>query len=206
LAISDDIVSFSADVVGVLLGALLGYLLGLRQERKIDREKDDRKRTELRAALRAEIGDIQQELAKEPLVYSELFKSIRFDFVFLDMPTFTSIVNSGQLLLLGPELIKSLRELNNEIHEHNTAQTIFAGVSGTQSPEELNSHMKEFERTLKDPSQQTNDRLAEVLKVVVAKRKTISQLARLLIDELGPEKERPIQVGRPNGPDLERRS
>jgi hypothetical protein len=194
LAIS-DIISFSADVVGVLLGALLGYLLGLRQERKIDREKDDRKRTELKAALRAEIGDIQRELAKEPLVYSELFQSVRFDFVFLDMPTFTSIVNSGQLLLLDPELIRSLRGLNNEIHEHNTAQSIFAGVNATQSPEELNAHMKEFERVLKDPSQQTNDRLAAVLKVVVAKRKAISQQARVLIDNLSPaRKDESMQV------------
>ena len=190
MSFSDDFISFAADVIGVLLGALLGYLLGLRQQRKIDQEKDDRKRAELKAALRAEIGDIQKELDKEPLVYSELFKSIRFDLVFLDMPTFTSVVNSGQLLLLDPELIRSLRELNNEVHEHNTAQSIFAGVSGTQSPEEMSPHMKEFERVLDDPSQQTNDRLAGLLKVVVEKRKTISRQARLLIDSLTTDRER----------------
>jgi len=184
LPIPDDIVSFAADVVGVLLGALLGYLLGLRQERKIDREKEDRKRTELKAALRAEAFYIEKELAKEPEPSSELFKRIRFDVVFLDMPTFTSVVNSGQLLLLDSELIRSLRQLNSEIHEHNVAQSIFAGVSGTQSLEELNSHMKEFEKVLDDPSQQTDDRLAAVLKAVLAKRKTISDQVRVLLHNL----------------------
>jgi len=184
LAISDDIISFAADVVGVLLGALMGYLLGLRQERKIDREKEDRKRTELKTALRAEIGDIEKELAKEAEPSTELFKSIRFDLAFLDMPTFTSIVNSGQLLLLDSELIRLLREFNGSIHEHNTAQSIFAGVIGTQSPEEMSSHMKEIEKVTDDPSQQTNDRLAGVLKVVLAQRKTISRQAKVLIQNL----------------------
>ena len=140
--------------------------------------------------MRAEIGDIEKELAEEPLRWSELFKSIRFDLVFLDMPTFTSIVNSGQLLLLDPELIKSLRELNNEVHEHNTAQSIFAGVTGTQTLEQLNSHMKEFQEVLDDPSQQTDDRLAAVLKTVLAKRKIISQRAGALVDNLSAGSEK----------------
>lgn len=190
MAISDDIISFAADVVGVLVGALLGYLLGLRQERKIDREKEDKKRTELKVALRAEIGDIEKELAKEPEPSSELFKSIRFDVVFLDMPTFTSIVNSGQLLLLDSQLVRLLREFNGAIHEHNIAQSIFAGVSGTQSPEEMSSHMKEIEKVIDDPSQQTNDRLAAVLKAVLARRETISHQARVLLDNLSAGSEK----------------
>lgn len=190
MAVSDEIISFVADVVGVLLGALLGYLLGLRQERKIDQEKEDRKRIELKAALRAEIGDMVKELAKEPEVSSELFGHIKFDVVLtLDMPTFTSIVNSGQLLLLDSKLVRLLRQLNSEVHEHNTVQSIFAGVVGTQSPEEMNSHVKEIEKVLEDPSQQTNDRLAGVLKVVAAKRKAIAQQAKVLIQNLSTDKE-----------------
>lgn len=188
LPISDDIISFAADVVGVLLGAFLGYLLGLRQQRKIDEERDERKRIELKDALRTELVYIEKEVTNEPETWSELFNPVRFNIVFLDMPTFTSIVNSGQLLLLDSELVKSLSELNSEVHEHKVAQTIFASVGGSQSPAELGSHLKEFEKIIDDPSQQTNDRLAVLLKVVVAKRKIISHHARELIQKLITDK------------------
>ena len=175
-----------ADVVGVLLGAFLGYLLGLRQQRKIDEERDSKRRNELREALRAELVYTEKEVAKKSEMSSELFSPLLFNTVYLDMPTFTSIVNSGQLLLLESELVQLLRKLSSEVHEHNIAQSIFAGVSATQNPTELSSHMQEFAKVLEDPTQQTDDRLAVLLKVVVAKRKRISQQARELIQKLPP--------------------
>ena len=50
--------------------------------------------------------------------------------------------------------------------------------------------MKEFEKVIDDASQQTDDRLAAVLKVVVAKRKTIAHQARVLIDNLSAKSEK----------------
>ncbi|HYB04383.1 MAG TPA: hypothetical protein VED17_07970, partial [Nitrososphaerales archaeon] len=106
MPISDDLASFAADVVGVLLGAFLGYLLGLRQQRKIDEERDSKRRNELREALRAELVYMEKEVARKSETSSELFSPLLFNMVYLDMPTFTSIVNSGQLLLLDSELVQ----------------------------------------------------------------------------------------------------
>jgi hypothetical protein len=112
MAISDYIISFVADLIGVLLGVWLGYLLGLRQQRTIDSEKDSRRRVELGEALRNELAYVSKEVGRRSEGSSGFFNDLAFTTVYLDLPTFTSIVNSGQLLLLDQVLIRSLRELN----------------------------------------------------------------------------------------------
>jgi hypothetical protein len=166
LAISDYVISFLADVVGVLLGASLGYLLGLRQQRKIDTERREETKRELKDALKDELVYVQKEVRDEPKSPSEVFGDLAFSPVFLDLPTFTSIVNSGQLLLLDVGIVRSLRELNKEIHEHNIAQTTFLAVIASTSQEK--------------PS----GRMASVLKVILSRRETIVQQTEKLIQKL----------------------
>jgi hypothetical protein len=176
LAISDYVISFLADVVGVLIGASLGYLLGLRQQRKIDTERREETKRELKDALKDELAYVQKEVRDEPKSPSEIFGELAFSPVFLDLPTFTSIVNSGQLLLLDAGLIRSLRELNKEIHEHNIAQTTFMAV-GT-------SLLEGFKRTHEGTDEKPSGRIASVLKVVLSRRETIVQQTEELIQKL----------------------
>ena len=175
MAISDYVISFLADVIGVLLGASLGYLLGLRQQRKIDSEKREEMKRELKGALKDELVYVQKEVRDESKSPSEIF-GLAFSPVFLDLPTFTSIVNSGQLLLLDAGLVRSLRELNKEIHEHNIAQTTFMAV-GT-------SLLEGFKKTAESAEEKPSGRIASVLKVVLTRRETIIQQTEKLIQTL----------------------
>ena len=175
MAISDYVISFLADVIGVLLGASLGYWLGLRQQRKIDSEKREEMKRELKGALKDELVYVQKEVRDEPKSPSEIF-GLAFSPVFLDLPTFTSIVISGQLLLLDAGLVRSLRELNKEIHEHNIAQTAFLAV-GT-------SLLEGFKRTGEGAGEKPSGRIASVLKVVLTRRETIIQQTEKLIQKL----------------------
>ena len=176
MAISDYVISFLADVIGVLLGASLGYLLGLRQQRKIDTERREETKRELKDALKDELAYVQKEVRDEPKSPSEIFGELAFSPVFLDLPTFTSIVNSGQLLLLDAGLIRSLRELNKEIHEHNIAQTTFMAV-GT-------SLLEGFKRTHEGADEKPSGRMVSVLKVILSRRETIVQQTEKLIQKL----------------------
>ena len=176
--------SFAADVVGVLLGAFLGYLLGLRQQRKIDNERDDRRRNELKEALKSELIYLEKEVSRQHDQPSQFFKPLNFNILFLDMPIFTSIVNSGQLLLLDSQLVRLLRELNREVHDHDLAQYVFAGVSGAQSTAQIASYSEEMKRMSIEPGYETSNRVAALLKIVITKRDIISKKAVELIQEL----------------------
>jgi len=185
MPVSDYVISFAADVIGVFLGAGLGYILGLQQQRKFDREKDDRLRRELRDALKNELVYVITELGILPPKSSEIFSTLAFDPVFLELPTFTSIVNSGQLLLLDTDLVSSLRELNTEIHEHNLAQTSFFVVGGTMNAEEFASHSPNLNKIAGgEKEEKANGRLEALLKVIVSRRKTIVTHAESLIKKL----------------------
>jgi hypothetical protein len=184
MAISDYIISFLADVVGVLLGALLGYLLGLRQQRKIDDERSAKMKRELKDALKDELAYVLKEVGNQPKSSSEIFGDLAFSPVFLDLPTFTSIVNSGQLLLLDAELVRSLRELNKDIHEHNIAQTTFLAVGAATNSAEFASHSEEFKRILAGADEKSSGRLGNVLKVILSRREIIIQETEGLIQKL----------------------
>ena len=175
MAISDYVISFLADVIGVLIGALVGYLLGLRQQRKIDSERREETKRELKEALKDELVYVQKEVRDAPKSPSEIFGLV-FNPVFLDLPTFTSIVNSGQLLLLDAWLVRSLRELNKDIHEHNIAQTTFLAV-GT-------SLLEGFKRTSEGADEKPSGRIGSLLKVVLTRRESIIQQTEKLIKEL----------------------
>jgi len=178
VAISDYVISFLADAVGVLIGASLGYLLGLRQQRKIDSEKREETKRELKDALKDELIYVQKEVRDAPKSPSEIFGHA-FNPVFLDLPTFTSIVNSGQLLLLDAWLVRSLRELNKEIHEHNIAQTTFLAV-GT-------SLLEGFKRTSEGADEKPSGRIGSLLNVVLTRRETIVQQTEKLVQELSEQ-------------------
>ena len=121
MAISDVFLDPIADLVGALLGVFLGYWLGFRQQRRIDSEKDQKKRKEMMQALGVELRYLVDEVTRKSPGPSGFFGTLNFNILFLDLPTFTSIVNSGQLLLLDSNTVRSLRELNGEIHEHDIA-------------------------------------------------------------------------------------
>jgi hypothetical protein len=155
-------------------------LLGLRQQRKIDIESDSKRKIELVKALKADLLYLVGETtSKVP---------VSFNFVFLDLPTFTSIVNSGQLLLLDPVTIRLLRELNTEMHEHNIAQAIFVGVEGSQNPTEMSSNSDELKSLLENPRSESKSRLGGLLKVIMKERKTIAEIAEELIQHLSKSK------------------
>jgi len=191
LAISEVLYDPIAELVGALLGVFLGYLLGFRQQRKLESQKDQKTRKELMQALKAELLYLVGEVTRKSSGPSDfLFGSLNFDTIFLDLPTFTSIVNSGQLLLLESNIVHSLRELNGEVHEHNIAQAVFAGVVGSAgrlsiNTQELNTQeTEELKMILQNPTMETTSRLGGLLKLIVKKRKNIAQKAQELIDDL----------------------
>jgi hypothetical protein len=191
LAIPDVFLDPIAELVGALLGVFLGYLLGFKQQRKLESEKVRKTRKELMQALKAELLYLVGEVARKSSGPSEfLFGSLNFDTIFLDLPTFTSIVNSGQLLLLESNIVHSLRELNGEVHEHNIAQAVFAGVVGSAgrlsiNTQELNTQeTQELKMILQNPEMEATSRLGGLLKLIVKKRKNIAQKAQELIDDL----------------------
>jgi len=190
LAISEVLYDPIAELVGALLGVFLGYLLGFRQQRKLESEKDQKTRKELMQALKAELLYLVGEVTRKSSGPSDfLFGSLNFDTIFLDLPTFTSIVNSGQLLLLDSNIVHSLRELNGEVHEHNIAQGVFAGVVGSAGRLSINAQLntqetEELKMILQNPEMETTGRLGGLLKLIVKKRKNIAQKAQELIDSL----------------------
>lgn len=184
MALTDDLLSFAADIVGVLLGAFLGYLLGLRQGRKIEAEKEYQRRIELKRALKDEMAYVLREVRTHPKSSSQRVVELDFSTVYLEMPTYESIINSGELLLLDPGLIHSLRELNTQVHLHTTLQTVFLSLSEIMSPTEFASHSGECKKVLADPEYKTSDRLATLLGVIVGKREAIARGAEALAREL----------------------
>jgi len=190
MAIPEVFVDPIAELVGALLGVFLGYLLGFRQQRKLESEKDQKTRNELMQALKAELLYLVGEVTRKSSGPSDfLFGSLNFDTIFLDLPTFTSIVNSGQLLLLDSKIVRSLRELNGEVHEHNIAQGVFAGVVGSAGRLSINAQLntqetEELKRILQNPEMKVTSQLGGLLKLIVKKRKTIAQKAQELIDNL----------------------
>ncbi len=166
------------------MGAFMGYLLGLRQQRKIDTERDDKTRLELIEALKEDLNDLVKEVMRKLTSTSGLFGSLDFNFVSLDLPTFTSIVNSGQLFLLDLDIVRRLRELNSEIHEHNILQSIFAGVAGPLSSKESLPNPEELKAVLENPNAVVEGQLVPLLKVVISKRNSIAQKAQELIRKL----------------------
>ena len=190
MAIPDVFLDPIAELVGALLGVFLGYLLGFRQQRKLESEKVRKTRKELMQALKAELLYLVGEVTKSSGPSEFLFGSLNFDTIFLDLPTFTSIVNSGQLLLLELNIVHSLRELNGEVHEHNIAQAVFAGVVGSAgrlsiNTQELNTQeTEELKLILQNPEMEATSRLGGLLKLIVKKRKNIAQKAQELVDDL----------------------
>jgi len=190
LAISEVFYDPIAELVGALLGVFLGYLLGFRQQRKLESQKDQKTRKELMQALKAELLYLIGEVTRKASGPSDfLFGSLNFDTIFLDLPTFTSIVNSGQLLLLELNIVHSLRELNGEVHEHNIAQGVFAGVVGSAGRLSINAQLntqetEELKMILQNPEMEATSRLGGLLKLIVKKRKNIAQKAQELIGDL----------------------
>jgi hypothetical protein len=180
----DDLLEFVATLVGVLIGAYLGYVLGLRQHRRTDQERDEATRVELIAALKDEVAYVSSEVKTRPKSSSERIVQLDFSTVYLEMPTYDSIVNSGQLLLLDSKIVHSLRELNTQVHLHTTVQTVFLALTEVMTPAEFASHAEECRKVLVDPGCKTDDRLASLLKVVVGKREVIARDAKALSDEL----------------------
>jgi ElaB/YqjD/DUF883 family membrane-anchored ribosome-binding protein len=185
LAISEVLLDPIAELVGALLGVFLGYLLGFRQQRKLESERNQKERKELMQALKAELLYLVGEVTRKSSSPSAFFGSLNFDTIFLDLPTFTSIVNSGQLLLLDSNIVHSLRELNGEVHEHNIAQSVFAGVvASADSSEAAGSNTQELKMILQNPQMEATSRLGGLLKLIVKKRKNIAQKAQELIGDL----------------------
>ena len=184
MALTDYVVEAVADLVGVLIGAWLGYLFGLREHRRTDAERDKATQAELVEALKDEGDYVSREVRTHPKSSSDRIVELDFSTVYLDLPTYTSIVNSGQLLLLDSKLIHSLRELNTQIHLHTTVQTVFLALTEVMSPTEFASHTEECRKVLADPEYKTDDRLATLLKVVVGKREAIAREAGALTHEL----------------------
>jgi hypothetical protein len=190
LAISQVLLDPIAELVGALLGVFLGYLLGFRQQRKLESERAQKERKELMEALKAELLYLVDEVTRKSSGPSDfLFGSLNFDIIFLDLPTFTSIVNSGQLLLLELNIVHSFRELNGEVHEHNIAQSVFAGVVGSAGILSINAQLntqetEELKMILQNPEMEATSRLGGLLKLIVKKRKNIAQKAQELIGDL----------------------
>jgi len=189
LAISEVFYDPIAELVGALLGVFLGYLLGFRQQRKIESQKDQKTRKEMMQALKAELLYLVEVTTKSSGTSDFLFGSLKFDTIFLDLPTFTSIVNSGQLLLLELNIVHSLRELNGEVHEHNIAQGVFAGVVGSAGRLSINAQLntqetEELKMILQNPEMKATTQLGGLLKLIVKKRKNIAQKAEELIGDL----------------------
>jgi len=184
MALTDDFLEFVATLIGVLLGAYLGYWLGLRQHRKTDQERDEATRVELRKALKDEMDFVSREVRTQPKSSSDRIVELDFSTVYLELPTYESIVNSGQLLLLDSKTVHSLRELNTQVHLHTTVQTVFLALTEVMSPSEFASHREECRKVLADPEYKTEDRLATLLKVVAGKRDVIAREARALAQEL----------------------
>jgi hypothetical protein len=92
--------------------------------------------------------------------------------------------------LLELNIVQSLRELNGEVHEHNIAQAVFAGVVGSAgrlsiNTQELNAQeTEELKMILQNPEMEATSRLGGLLKLIVKKRKTIAQKAQDLIGDL----------------------
>jgi len=100
------------------------------------------------------------------------------------MSTYSSIINSGELLLLDSKLIRSLRELNTQVHLHTTVQTVFLSLTEIMNPSEFASHAEMCRKVLADPEFKTDDRLATLLRVIIGKREVIAREARAITDEL----------------------
>lgn len=162
----------------------MGYLLGLRQQRLIDSERDDKKRQELKSALKAELEYLVREISDKSESSSEFFRQLPFNVLFLDLPTYTSIVNSGQLLLLDSMLVHSFRELNSEVHEHNIAQYVFAGIGFSTASDDMARQSEELKRIIASPSSSSDSRFEGLLKVVINKRTKIVKKADEMIQEL----------------------
>jgi len=190
LAISEVLIDPIAELVGALVGVFLGYLLGFRQQRKLESERAQKERKELVQALKAELLYLVDEVTTKSSGPSDfLFGSLNFDTIFLDLPTFTSIVNSGQLLLLELNIVHSLRELNGAVHEHNIAQGVFAGVVGSAGRLSINAQLntqetEELKMILHNPEMKATTQLGGLLKLIVKKRKTIAQKAQELVGDL----------------------
>jgi len=184
VALTDYLVEAAADLVGVLIGAWLGYLFGLREHRRTDAERQEATRVELVEALKDEVTYVSREVRTHPTSSSERIVQLDFSTVYLELPTYESIVNSGQLLLLDSKLIHSLRELNTQVHLHTTVQTVFLALTEVMSPTEFASHTEECRKVLADPEYKTDDRLATLLRVVVGKREVIAREAEALTHEL----------------------
>jgi len=184
VALTDYLIEAIADLVGVLIGAWLGYLFGLREHRRTDAERQEATRVELMEALEDEMAYVSREVRTHPKSSSDRFVALDFGTVYLELPTYESIVNSGQLLLLDSKLIHSLRELNTQVHLHTTVQTVFLALTEVMSPTEFASHTEECKKVLADPEGATDDRLATLLRVVVGKREVIAREAKALTDEL----------------------
>ena len=184
MALSDDLVLFVADVIGVLLGAWLGYLFGLRQQRRIEAEKENARRLELLEALKDEMTYLAREVKTHPKSSSDRIVELDFSTVYLEMSTYTSIINSGELLLLDSKLIHALRELNTQVHLHTTVQTVFLSLTEIMNPAEFASHTETCRKVLADPEFKTDDRLASLLRVVVGKREMIAREAKAIADDL----------------------
>jgi hypothetical protein len=180
----DDLLEFVATLIGVLLGAYLGYWLGLKQHRKTDQERDKATRVELGKALKDEMEYVSREVRTHPKSSSDRIVQLDFSTVYLELPTYESIVNSGQLLLLDSKTVHSLRELNTQVHLHTTVQTVFLALTEVMTPTEFASHAEECRKVLADPECKTDDRLATLLKVVIGKREVIAREARTLAEGL----------------------
>ncbi len=163
----------------------MGYLLGLRQQRKIDTEKNDKIRLGVIEALKAELNYIVKEVMRKSPGNLGLFGPLDFNFVSLEVPTFTSIVNSGQLVLLDLDIVRGLREISSEIHEHNILQGIFAGEAGPLSSRESGLPDPEaLKAVLENPDAMVEGRLVPLLKVVISKRNNIAHKSQEMLRKL----------------------
>ena len=184
MALTDYIVEAAADLVGVLIGAWLGYLFGLRAHRRTDADRDKATRAELIEALKDEMAYVSREVRTHPKSSSDRFVELDFSTVYLELPTYESIVNSGQLTMLDSKIIHSLRELNTQVHLHTTVQTVFLALTEVMTTTDFSSHAEACRKVLADPESKTDDRLATLLKVVVGKREVIARESNALSELL----------------------
>jgi hypothetical protein len=139
----------------------------------------------LKRALADELTEVANRMRPLPPP-ADLPNALTFDYATIDLPVYSSLVNSGKIFLLEDKLVRALNELNQNIQDMNRANEDLRRGLSSLTPIEARLHLGEFNRIMLNPDAPTEDPLVGSLKVSLLKKRIItSKILAIQTDWLG---------------------
>jgi hypothetical protein len=176
--------NFYLTAIATVILAIFGIVLWRSKEEALTPPPTNPEVATLKKALADELTVIANRM-RSPPPPADLPNALTHDYGRIDIPVYSSVLNSGKIFLLDDILVRALNDLNQNIQTLNSANEDLRTGFRSLTTMDARSHLGELNRIMLNPDLPTEDPLVSFLKVAILQTRIIKSKVPAILVELG---------------------